>query len=88
MFPATLGTAAHTTEESAMITYRPIPPLTLGKSNSWRSVLAAVVMAALLGTAAFDDGSTETSPRHSASSDAGASPDAGATAGEAGPGSY
>jgi hypothetical protein len=82
MFPATLGTPAHTTEESAMITYRPIPPLTLGRSNSWRSVLAAVVMAALLGTTAFDDGSTETSPRHSASSDADA------TAGEAGPGSY
>ncbi len=36
-----------------MIVYRPIPPLNLGKSNSWRSVLSAVVMAALLGTAAF-----------------------------------
>lgn len=71
-----------------MITYRPIPPLTLGKSNSWRSVLAAVVMAALLGTAAFDDGSAEASPPHSASSDTGTSSDAGATAGEPGPGSY
>lgn len=36
-----------------MIAYRPIPPLSLGNSNSWRSVLSAVVMAALLGTAAF-----------------------------------
>jgi hypothetical protein len=36
-----------------MIAYRPIPPLNLGKSNGWRSVLSAVVMAALLGTTAF-----------------------------------
>lgn len=36
-----------------MIAYRPIPPLTLGRSSSWRSVLASVVMAGLLGTAAF-----------------------------------
>lgn len=33
-----------------MIPYRPIAPLTLGTSNGWRSVLAAVVMAALLGS--------------------------------------
>jgi hypothetical protein len=33
-----------------MIPYRPIAPLALGASNGWRSVLAAVVMAALLGT--------------------------------------
>jgi hypothetical protein len=36
-----------------MIAYRPIPPLTLGKSTGWRSVLASVVVAGLLGTAAF-----------------------------------
>jgi len=36
-----------------MIAYRPIPPLSLGKSTGWRSVLSAVVMSALLGTAAF-----------------------------------
>jgi hypothetical protein len=41
---------ARTTKESLMIPYRPIAPLTLGASNGWRSVLAAVVMAALLGT--------------------------------------
>lgn len=40
-----------------MIADRPIPPLNLGKSNSWRSVLSAVVIAALLGTAAFGTGS-------------------------------
>lgn len=40
-------------EENPMIAYRPIPPLTLGRSSSWRSVLASVVMAGLLGTAAF-----------------------------------
>ncbi|MBT2597061.1 hypothetical protein [Arthrobacter sp. ISL-72] len=40
-----------------MIAYRPIPPLNLGRSNSWKSVLSAVVMAALLGTTAF--GATE-----------------------------
>lgn len=35
-----------------MIPYRPVPPLTLGPRNGWRSVLAAVVMAALVGTTA------------------------------------
>jgi hypothetical protein len=35
-----------------MIPYRPIAPLTLGPRKGWRSVLAAVVMAALLGTTA------------------------------------
>ena len=43
-----------------MIAYRPIPPLSLGKNTSWRSVLSAVVMAALLGTAAF--GTAEAAP--------------------------
>jgi hypothetical protein len=32
-----------------MIPYRPIPPLTAGPRKGWTSVLAAVVMAALLG---------------------------------------
>jgi hypothetical protein len=32
-----------------MIPYRPIPPLTAGPRKGWASVLAAVVMAALLG---------------------------------------
>jgi hypothetical protein len=32
-----------------MIPYRPIPPLTPGHRKGWASVLAAVVMAALLG---------------------------------------
>jgi hypothetical protein len=53
MFGARVNTEAHTTEESPMIAYRPIPPLSLGNSNSWRSVLSTVVMAALLGTASF-----------------------------------
>ena len=35
-----------------MISYRPIAPLTLGPRKGRRSVLAAVVMAALLGTTA------------------------------------
>jgi len=50
MFRAKVGTEVHTTKESPMIAYRPIPPLSLGQSNNWRSVLSAVVMAALLGT--------------------------------------
>jgi len=53
MFRARVGTEVHTAKESPMIAYRPIPPLSLGKSTGWRSVLSAVVMAALLGTAAF-----------------------------------
>ena len=32
-----------------MIPYRPIPPLATGPRKGWLSVLAAVVMAALLG---------------------------------------
>lgn len=35
-----------------MIPYRPIPPLSPGPRSAWRSVIAAVVMAALLGTTA------------------------------------
>jgi len=35
-----------------MIPYRPVAPLTLGPRRGWRSVLAAVVMAAVLGTTA------------------------------------
>jgi hypothetical protein len=35
-----------------MIPYRPIAPLTVGPRKGWRPVLAAVVMAALLGTTA------------------------------------
>lgn len=35
-----------------MIPYRPIAPMTIGPRTGWRSVLAAVVMAALLGTTA------------------------------------
>jgi hypothetical protein len=35
-----------------MIPYRPIAPLTLGPRNGWKSVVAAVVMAAVLGTSA------------------------------------
>ena len=35
-----------------MIPYRPVAPLTLGPPMGWKSVLAAVVMAALLGTTA------------------------------------
>jgi hypothetical protein len=35
-----------------MIPYRPVAPLTLGPRKGWKSVLAAVVMAALLGTTA------------------------------------
>jgi hypothetical protein len=45
-------TAFARSEENAMIPYRPIAPLTLGPRKGWRSVLAAVVMAALLGTTA------------------------------------
>lgn len=60
MFRTRVGTEVHTTEESPMIAYRPIPPLSLGKSTGWRSVLSAVLMAALLGTAAF--GAGEASP--------------------------
>jgi hypothetical protein len=66
-----------------MITYRPVPALTLGASNSWRSVLAAVVMAALLGTAAFETVAPEATP--AASATAGAV--AGATTDAAGPNS-
>jgi hypothetical protein len=35
-----------------MIRYRPIAPLSPGPRSGWRSVVAAVVMAALLGTTA------------------------------------
>jgi hypothetical protein len=35
-----------------MIPYRPIAPLAVGPRKGWRPVLAAVVMAALLGTTA------------------------------------
>ena len=35
-----------------MIPYRPIAPLTAGPRKGWTSVVAAVVVAALLGTAA------------------------------------
>jgi hypothetical protein len=35
-----------------MIPYRPVAPLTVGPRKGWKSVLAAVVMAALLGTTA------------------------------------
>ncbi|KNH22486.1 hypothetical protein ACU18_01060 [Arthrobacter sp. ZBG10] len=35
-----------------MIPYRPIAPLTAGPRKGWTSVLAAVVLAALLGTTA------------------------------------
>ena len=35
-----------------MILYRPIAPLTVGPRKGWKSLLAAVVMAALLGTTA------------------------------------
>lgn len=37
-----------------MILYRPIAPLTEGTGNGWRSVLTAVVMAALFGTAELE----------------------------------
>jgi hypothetical protein len=66
-----------------MITYRPVPPLTLGASNSWRSVLAAVVMAALLGTAAFEAVAPEATPAAGGN----ASVTAGATTDAAGPNS-
>ncbi len=33
-----------------MIPYRPVAPLSPGPRSGWRSVVAAVVMAALLGT--------------------------------------
>ena len=36
-----------------MITYRPVPPLTVG-SGTLRSILAAVAAAAFLGAAALD----------------------------------
>jgi hypothetical protein len=45
-------TAFARSEENAMIPYRPIAPLILGPRKGWGSVLAAVVMAALLGTTA------------------------------------
>ena len=35
-----------------MIPYRPIAPLTPGPKKGWRAVIAAVAMAALLGTTA------------------------------------
>lgn len=35
-----------------MIPYRPIAPLTIGPRKGWKAVVAAVVMAALLGTTA------------------------------------
>jgi hypothetical protein len=35
-----------------MIPYRPVAPLTVSPRKSWKSVLAAVVVAALLGTSA------------------------------------
>jgi hypothetical protein len=35
-----------------MIPYRPIAPLTVGPRKGWKSVLSAVVIAALLGTTA------------------------------------
>jgi hypothetical protein len=35
-----------------MIPYRPVAPLTVGPRKGWKSVLAAVMMAALLGTTA------------------------------------
>jgi hypothetical protein len=44
-----------------MIAYRPVPQLTLGKGTGWRSVLVSVVMAGLLGTAAFGAGTAATS---------------------------
>ena len=37
-------------EEDPVIPYRPVAPLTVGPRKGWKSVLAAVVMAALLGT--------------------------------------
>ena len=39
-------------EETIMITYRPIAPLTVG-SGTLHSILAAMAAAAFLGTAAF-----------------------------------
>jgi hypothetical protein len=66
-----------------MITYRPVSALTLGASNSWRSVLAAVVMAALLGTAGFESVAPEATP--AAGVTAGVT--AGATTDAAGPNS-
>jgi hypothetical protein len=35
-----------------MIPYRPVAPLTACPRNGWKSVITAVVMAALLGTTA------------------------------------
>jgi hypothetical protein len=35
-----------------MIPYRPIAPLTVGPQKGWKVAIAAVVMAALLGTTA------------------------------------
>jgi hypothetical protein len=42
-----------------MIPYRPVAPLTVGPRKGWKSVLAAVVMAALLGTTATAAGAAE-----------------------------
>ena len=42
-----------------MIPYRPIAPLTVGPRKGWRSVLSAVVVAALLGTTATAAVATE-----------------------------
>ncbi|QHK21213.1 hypothetical protein GU243_17560 [Pseudarthrobacter psychrotolerans] len=39
-------------QENPMIPHRPIPPLSPGPRSGWKSVVAAVVMAALLGTTA------------------------------------
>lgn len=65
-----------------MIAYRPIPPLTLGKGSSWRSVLASVIMAGLLGTAAFGS-AAEAAPETGLQLSSAAGSD---TANEAGPG--
>jgi hypothetical protein len=46
------GRIPNRTEETIMITYRPVAPLTVG-SGTLRSVLAAMAAAAFLGTAAF-----------------------------------
>lgn len=45
-----------------MILYRPIAPLTEGTGNGWRSVLTAVVMAALFGTAELEFPAPVSSP--------------------------
>ncbi|GGH95874.1 hypothetical protein ACFFGR_15550 [Arthrobacter liuii] len=48
-----------------MIPYRPIPALTAGPRKGWASVLAAVVMAAFLGTAASTDVAVDTASAQS-----------------------